>query len=190
MDKEDLAPGIRLYALKKEEAESIAEIVSYSKILSNFWYNSGTHDGRSGYRNSKSFGISVLKGLDQKLFNSDQILFKIFNSYMLDYQSDHLLNIDHDSGYDILSYSVGDGYGLHCDQSPKCVDRVLSAIMYVNEDYEGGELEFPKFKLKIKPQKGTLLFFPSCFAYEHESHPVKSGEKNAIVTFFSETDLK
>ena len=63
------------------------------------------------------------------------------------------------------------------------IGRSVSAICYLNDDYEGGELEFVNFKLKIKPQAGMMILFPSNFAYMHIAHPVTSGTKYAMVTW-------
>jgi len=84
--------------------------------------------------------------------------------------------------YNLLKYSDNQSYGCHYDGMTS-TGRVVSAICYLNNDYEGGELEFPHFNLTIKPQPGMLLLFPSNFAYAHVAHPIKSGTKYAIVTW-------
>jgi hypothetical protein len=64
----------------------------------------------------------------------------------------------------------------------------LANILYLNDDYEGGELFFPKINIFIKPQKGDLYLFPSSFIYSHKSMPIKSGTKYSIVTMFDYND--
>lgn len=49
------------------------------------------------------------------------------------------------------------------------------SIIYLNEEYEGGELFFPKYNIHIKPKAGTLVFFPSTNMYAHGVTEVKSG---------------
>ena len=87
--------------------------------------------------------------------------------------------------YSLLKYSGGQEYKAHHDGT---VDngRVISAICYLNDNYEGGELEFPHFNIKIKPQAGMLIVFPSSFAYQHIAHPITNGTKYAIVTWIKE----
>ena len=63
--------------------------------------------------------------------------------------------------------------------------RQMSMVAYLNDEYEGGELEFINFDLKIKPQKGSVILFPSAFPYAHIAHPVDIGTKYAMVTWFS-----
>ena len=44
------------------------------------------------------------------------------------------------------------------------------------------------FDIKIKPQPGMLILFPSNFAYTHIAHPVTSGSKYALVTWIKDRD--
>lgn len=87
--------------------------------------------------------------------------------------------------YSMLKYTHGKEYKAHYDGNVRS-GRTLSVIAYLNDDYEGGELEFPHHGVKIKPQAGMLVVFPSNFAYSHIAHPVTSGTKYAIVTWLNE----
>jgi len=40
----------------------------------------------------------------------------------------------------------------------------------------------------LKPKDGRLLMFPANFAYEHEALAPQSGEKFALVTWFTPMD--
>lgn len=84
--------------------------------------------------------------------------------------------------YGLLRYSVGEQYGFHYDGGTES-KRSISVLIYLNDDYEGGEIEFPNFNLKFKPKAGTLVLFPSNYAYGHIAHPVTSGTKYVIVTW-------
>jgi hypothetical protein len=42
----------------------------------------------------------------------------------------------------------------------------LTTIMYVNDDYQGGEIYFEEFDYTYKPRSGELLIFPSYFLHE------------------------
>ena len=37
--------------------------------------------------------------------------------------------------------------------------RLASSLLYLNEDYIGGKLSFPKLDISIKPKKNSLVFF-------------------------------
>lgn len=85
-------------------------------------------------------------------------------------------------GYNILKYKAGTEYKAHYDGDTGS-KRSVSPILYLNDDYTGGELEFAHFNLRIKPRAGTLYIFPASFPYAHIAHPVQTGTKYAIVTW-------
>jgi len=84
--------------------------------------------------------------------------------------------------YNLLRYRTGNEYKAHYD-GDTVTRRAVSPILYLNDDYEGGELEFVNFDLKIKPRAGSLYIFPSSFPYAHIAHPVTKGTKYAIVSW-------
>jgi predicted 2-oxoglutarate/Fe(II)-dependent dioxygenase YbiX len=90
--------------------------------------------------------------------------------------------------YNMLKYSTGQEYHAHYDGGTGS-GRSLSAIVYLNDDYEGGHVEFVNYGVKIKPKPGMLLLFPSSYAYRHIAHPVTSGTKYAIVTWLHDRPL-
>jgi predicted 2-oxoglutarate/Fe(II)-dependent dioxygenase YbiX len=84
--------------------------------------------------------------------------------------------------FNVLKYQTGQEYEAHYDGST-LTKRVISPILYLNDDYIGGELEFVNQKITIKPKAGTFYIFPANFAFAHIAHPVKEGTKYAIVTW-------
>jgi len=85
----------------------------------------------------------------------------------------------------ILKYQTGQEYKMHADAGGGN-DRVLSLVWYVNNEYEGGEIEFPYFNYKLKPPANSILFFPSNYIYSHIANPVKEGTKYAVVMWILE----
>ena len=82
-------------------------------------------------------------------------------------------------------YNVGHFIKDHTDDGAAYPHRVGSAVTYLTDSYEGGEICFPKFRLKLKPQTGMTLLFPS--EYVHAVAPVIAGTK-AVFLFFVEVD--
>lgn len=91
-------------------------------------------------------------------------------------------------GYNLLKYESGQQYKTHYDGST-AQGRFISCVLYLNDNYTGGEIEFPAFGIKIKPPAGTLILFPSNFAYRHIAHPVKTGTKYAMATWLHDRPL-
>jgi predicted 2-oxoglutarate/Fe(II)-dependent dioxygenase YbiX len=87
--------------------------------------------------------------------------------------------------YSALKYSEGEEYRAHYD-GHTATGRSISALVYLNSNFDGGELEFVNFGIKIKPQPGMLILFPSNFAYQHIAHPIVSGTKYSLVTWIKD----
>ena len=88
-----------------------------------------------------------------------------------------------------LYYEKGGHYKPHYDaealwtnpdgtqQWKKSVDRDISTILFLNADFEGGEFIFPKYRIRIRPEPGLLVAFPSTHHYLHGVEPVTSGDR-------------
>jgi Rps23 Pro-64 3,4-dihydroxylase Tpa1-like proline 4-hydroxylase len=85
----------------------------------------------------------------------------------------------------ILKYQTGQEYKQHADAGGGN-NRIVSMVSYINDDYEGGNIEFPYFNYNLKPPANSMIFFPSNYIYAHTAHPVKEGTKYAIVNWMTE----
>jgi len=92
----------------------------------------------------------------------------------------------------LLRYGLGGKYGMHSDADSFCseqqrfyrfIDRDFSMLIYLNDDYVGGELEFKGLNFRYQPKAGDLVIFPSNHIFSHESLPIISGTKYALVTW-------
>ncbi len=92
----------------------------------------------------------------------------------------------------ILRYPAGGKYNQHADSDHwvadkkkwvRSQDRDYSVLLYLNEEYEGGELEFVNQKYKFKPKTGMLVGFPSDHRYLHAALPTTSGIRYVIVSW-------
>ena len=93
----------------------------------------------------------------------------------------------HDTGYQLLRYAPGQQFKLHFDQIPKSrrmSARMLSAVAFLNDDFDGGELVFPRQKRVIQPEAGTIVLFPSGWTHPHASQIVGRGVKYSVVCWF------
>ncbi len=85
----------------------------------------------------------------------------------------------------ILRYRPGQLYRTHMDWLPgEANRRVMTALVWLNEGYGGGETEFAKAGLKVKGRKGDALLFRNGLPdgrpdpmSEHAGLPVTSGTK-------------
>ena len=116
---------------------------------------------------------------------------QLLGEYVTKYYEDYGINENAytHSNYQLLRYKPRDQYPNHYD-GPTELGRHISAILYLNDDYEGGELVFGLHKVVIKPKKGMLLLFPSNYAYQHRAMPVTKGTKYAMVTWLHDRAME
>lgn len=93
----------------------------------------------------------------------------------------------------ILSYGIGGHYCPHIDaesiwKTPdgdliwkKSTDRDISIVFYLNDDFEGGDFIFPDHHIRIRPEPGMMVCFPSNHHYKHGVEPVTRGKRYSIV---------
>jgi predicted 2-oxoglutarate/Fe(II)-dependent dioxygenase YbiX len=117
-----------------------------------------------------------------------EIAFNVINPF-------YELRLKHSEIPQILSYDVGGHYKPHIDgeamwRSPtgddiwkKSIDRDLSIIIFLNDDFEGGDLVFPQLKIRIRPEPGLMVCFPSTHMYVHGVEPVTKGKRYSMVTW-------
>jgi len=95
----------------------------------------------------------------------------------------------------ILSYGAGGHYLPHVDGESiwvtptqekiwkKSTDRDLSIVLFLNDEFEGGDFIFPELKVRVRPEPGMMVCFPSNHHYLHGVEPVTKGKRYSIVTW-------
>jgi predicted 2-oxoglutarate/Fe(II)-dependent dioxygenase YbiX len=96
---------------------------------------------------------------------------------------------------EVLHYAVGQRYKPHVDffhpalpgyaeQMRVKGQRIKTCLVYLNQDYDGGETDFPKIQLKFRGRAGEALMFENVRANGagdlrtlHEGLPPTRGEK-------------
>jgi hypothetical protein len=61
----------------------------------------------------------------------------------------------------------------------------VGCIMYLNDEYSGGEIYFPAYEIEIKPKPGDLIFFPGSHLYMHGVKELASGNRYTLTTFYT-----
>lgn len=60
----------------------------------------------------------------------------------------------------------------------------LVCLLYINDDYDGGELDFRDHGLTIAPKVGELVTFPGGINNVHQVHVVENGTRHTIGAFW------
>lgn len=94
--------------------------------------------------------------------------------------------------------SINQGHGIHSDNHDflevrnlnklikefdefKWVDNnVFGLVIYLNDDYEGGEIFYTKQNITYKPESGDLIIHSAEEHCEHGVHPVKTNVRYSI----------
>ena len=143
--------------------------------------DSSRYEQYSGARLLKDIRDSKTKRLNKNL---QDLLKKEIDPLIKQYSDKLGIDISVGEGYQLVKYNVGQFFAEHVDQTED-FPRKISAILYLNDNYEGGTITFTKINHTIKPMSNTLLIFPSTEDFEHSADPVTSGVKYVIVGFWS-----
>jgi len=145
-------------------------------------------DQRTNYDMSITYNLNTTNNETMRIIHNRMC--ETLNSAMISYHNRNQINESFwFEGFNLLKYQTGQEYKLHYDSSTG-LGRHVSAILYLNDNYEGGFIEFPNFNIKIKPVTGMLMLFPSNFAYGHIAHPVVQGTKYALVTWLHDRPIE
>jgi len=86
----------------------------------------------------------------------------------------------------ILKYGAGDFYKTHTDYNIN-FPRLLSVIIFLNNDFKGGYLKFYKpngeVYYEVQPFPGSIVLWPSNFLYPHAADTVLEGTRFCIVSW-------
>lgn len=173
-----------------------------------FWF-SNSADGHS-FGSKKDFNLEGLSSLqsDRKEdveYVVSQIrgsIKKVSEAYYKDRNLPGEPNISPFAG--VMKYRPGCEMGAHFDAQAGDQTLKYSIVVYLNDNYEGGEISFiirpydlrnpknsdlkPKTDLTnpqndglidfwLKPKAGSALIFPSTHPYNHQVHKIYSGDK-------------
>jgi hypothetical protein len=78
-----------------------------------------------------------------------------------------------------------DGFGMdpHTDEAGGLYpERQFAVVLYLNEDYDGGEIYWPDLGVEMKPQAGDLVWFRGDDkGLRHGVRPVTSGKRDTLI---------
>jgi hypothetical protein len=97
-------------------------------------------------------------------------------------------------GYDktILFGAHSDDYGARQEHGMEEFSEPIiffGCIYYINDDYEGGEINYPNQNIKIKPKSNFLLCHSGSDKYIHEVFQIFNKEKYTIPFFIKNNKL-
>jgi Rps23 Pro-64 3,4-dihydroxylase Tpa1-like proline 4-hydroxylase len=117
-----------------------------------------------------------------RLYNSDNpVLINFVKKYSNKFIGDKNLYLTENL---VALYEEGAFMAVHRDVEND--SEVVSTVMYLNDDYTGGELSFPEIDggYTYTPEKYELIYFPT--PYLHGVNPVTSGKRYIITISYTD----
>lgn len=209
MNLTELIPGIILYEDVAEDFNELNNLITSDDLL---WFPgliSSNRDPEEDIQNTSAklkaeirncFSIAIpydrveIESLisempNDKNFQKSLQVYDVVRPLFSKVEQDYLdrFNINHMSWHsrlELLKYESGHFFKDHIDSVPG-INRTVSVVFYLNDDYEGGEIVFSRFGLRVKPKANSALVFPSNYVFNHSAETVTSGRKIAIASFLS-----
>lgn len=127
--------------------------------------------------------VSILTGFDKSRFERPTVLKYSVGQFFKNHQ-------------DFFIYEDSDEHReLSRERCKQGGNRVSTILLYLNDDFEGGETYFPWDRVKVIPKSGSLLQFDYSYdnaednlRSQHISMPVIVGTKYAITIWVREQD--
>jgi hypothetical protein len=195
MKKEEIAPGIVLYDNVINDYESIINYIEESVALKIIpWAFAGVKSEATNeiYKKNKTLTISIPYPLKDKeemasaskifQFKMREIFFNAFDPIEKDYTEMFGIRVPDHETYAILKYGVGQNFANHIDDH-QLFHRRVSTVYYLNEDYLGGEINFPRFNISLKPKANQMIIFPSTYVYNHSVSPITEGTRYSVASW-------
>lgn len=94
----------------------------------------------------------------------------------------------------IVNYKKGWSLHLHADKWSNLPtyagypSRDISSVIYLTDNFDGGNIEFPDKKVSIEPKAGSAIYFPSSEDHMHLVTEVRSGDRWACTSFWCKLD--
>jgi len=178
------------------DLETISKIIKFAKICK--YETAGLGDKNEIQTNLRNAEFCGLTRTNKSLSNIHWANFLAFHfkqliqhytkslnplSELKDYPVTKIMNME------ILKYEQAGHYVWHTDagNTPELF-RTFSLILILNNDYEGGVLQFRNpdgsGEISIDKVPGRIIIWPSNFMFPHRVLPVKKGIRYSIVSWF------
>lgn len=185
--------GDNIYMYKNATLGKLDILSELDKIFSDYNkdYRPATinnHDYDTSLRSCTVFSLHSDGETDQAYKNAKKSLNKkidlALSECILHFIKSTGIKIKEREPWEILRYEKSQKLIWHSDDgiSHPCK---ISYVYYINDDYEGGEIQFEDkvSGIPIKPEKDSLIIFPSSSDYIHRVLPVTSGVKHSVISF-------
>ena len=190
-------------AVSRERLEMYTPAIDPESGRKGFWNKSGYFFDKEDTLLMPRRGAGVHRDENKEVVEFLSFLEKAKDRYLLKYLVEYPLaykNIWWKVKGHIVSYSVENGgkylgqhsdtsadyaYGFEHPRDQLATRNTLTALVYFNDDFTGGEHYFNYLDITYKPNKGDILMFPSNFIAAHEIKPITSGSRYSYLGWYA-----
>ena len=156
----------------------------------------GATSGGVDYSVKKTIDITInpksLKEPKYQVFNK---YFEKLNECFEDYKDQYsflkvMAQKVHIGHFNIQKYLKGDHFSsIHSERTNlSSIHRLFAWMTYLNDVEDGGTTDFKYFDLKVKPEQGKTIIWPSEWTHAHRGSVLNSGSKYIITGWMHFTD--
>ena len=194
-NKIELVPGIVVYSNVIPNSDKLYEEIENDMVLAKIkWMPARVKSGSEisieyKTRDTDTIGVPyegsikdiVIEDSPSRklMIKLNNMFFENFDPLEKDYMNMYGVGSEWHDTYGILKYGPGQQFTNHIDDNPT-YHRRISTVYYLNENYTGGEINFPRFNITIKPKANQMIIFPSTYVYNHSVSPVIDGYRYAV----------
>ena len=167
-------------------AEESAEVLRGAKALT-------TWDARAqGYWNSRIAHADHFldaRARDQLVAIRQRVRSEIKSAYQLTrpLYSDTLQIVRWPAGFEQLPHADSENPG---GAPHPYAWRAFASLIYLNDDFDGGQIYFPNQGLAPKIKPGMLVFFPGTLEFLHGVTMITRGERYTVASFWTFDPLR
>jgi len=138
----------------------------------------------------KQENLGARNSTNEELLDLHEEIYQKLKYCVDDYAGYWGINVVYYEAFNFVKYEgEGTHFNIHADHGP-AYNCTVSAVVYINDDYLGGELKFPRMdNFTHKPRVGDIVLCPSNYIYEHASLPMVSGTKYCVVVMTDINDI-
>lgn len=187
LNKPDIIEGVYYYkGIIPNPAELVQLIEETNASLTNEeiiskWRTWESSDGISKFGSTKSVDGSKIATTSDEIKYIYGVIISAIRIASRHYAHSNNLDLGRQSPISISKYSEGKFMGPHTDEK---TGAHISGVLYLNDEYSGGELGFPNQGFSIKPEAGSMVIFPSTQPYVHDPQPASGAERYICPVFW------
>jgi hypothetical protein len=158
------------------DKDTALKVSEYAKAHDHLFTDFGNSEKEFTVHTHSDIGMN-----DSEILNIVNDYAKKVYSFVLDSYPGPFIDFDESSTH-IARFSSGKGMHEHFDSSRP---NDIATLVYLNDDYDGGEIYFPEYGISIKPEPGDLLTFPDNPNFVHGVRPIISGVRYTTPRWFT-----